>query len=110
MVTGFSSLGLKGKRDVLARQGCHLEALGKKLLPRSFRLLARVISFQLLVRIRSLFFCWILARSYFLALLRGCWCPSYFLHAPLSPHRPQHVEPGTARLTSTGKLEGKLYL
>ena len=56
MVTGFSSLGLKGKSDVLARQGCHLEALGKKLLPRSFRLLAKVISFQLLVGIRSLFF------------------------------------------------------
>lgn len=69
MVTGFSSLGLKGKSDVLARQGCHLEALGKKLLPRSFRLLAKVISFQLLVGIRSLFFfagswpgatCWLL--------------------------------------------------
>lgn len=56
MVTGFSSLRLKGKSDVLARQGCHLEALGNKLLPRSFRLLAKVISFQLLFGIRALFF------------------------------------------------------
>lgn len=54
------------KSNMLAREGCHLEALGKELLPRSFGLLTTFFSFQLLVGIRSLFLCWKLAKGYLL--------------------------------------------
>lgn len=76
MVTGFSSLSLRGKSNMLAREGCHLETLEKKLLPRSFGLLTTFFFFQLLVGIRSLLLCWKMAKSYLML----------FSMVPSAPH------------------------
>lgn len=110
MVTGFSSLSLRGKSNLLAREGCHLEALWKKLLPRPFGLLTTFFSFQLLVGTRSLFLSWKMAKGY-LVLFTLVPSTPHISSMPLCHHISHSMSclAHQVSLNSSGKQEKMLY-